>query len=370
MEKPKIYFDNAATTPPLFFECGELGNPSSPHAAGLRAERALNAARKEMAAFLGEAEIIFTSGGTEANNLAVLGFALANKRRGITIQAAPWEHPSVTEPIKFAQELGLAEAVSAPLSGVVSAPLSVGNSRGPRLACFSHVSSETGDIADIAALAAALKAENPETIVFVDGAQGFCKEKTDLGGVDLYSFSGHKFHGAAGVGGLVSKVRLVPIMRGGSQENGLRAGTENLRGILQTAAAAKTLFAAREENRARVLAVKNELLALTRELPDVLENALSATVSPYILNMSFRGVKGETLVHLLSEKGIYASMGAACRSRKKQQSALEVMGFSKERAESAVRFSFSHLNTVAEATAAREIIAAHVAQMRRVLGRK
>jgi len=371
--KLKIYFDNAATTPPMNHEglnnegshyesSYEFGNPSSPHRLGISAERAMNSARAEFSEILDceQSELIFTSSGTESNNLAILGFALANKRSNLRIFTEPWEHPSIIEPIRFAEELGIAEGLVAPLE---KRP---GNL--PGLVVISHVSHETGDINDVSRIAAALKQENKQTFVFVDGAQGFCKENVDLSNVDMYSFSGHKIHGASGFGGLFSRVRLVPFMRGGSQENGMRAGTENVSALLQTAHAAKILHAGQDEARARVSAVKAVLLSIKDELPDCLENAMSENVSPYILNMSFLGIKGETLVHLLSEKGIYASMGAACRSRKKQKSLLEMMGYNHERAQSAVRFSFSHLNTVQEASMAKEIIVKHVTQLRKILG--
>jgi cysteine desulfurase len=362
LEKFNIYFDNAATTPHLPSEACEnaLGNPSSPHELGIRAERTLNAARADFAGILGcgANEIIFTSGGTESNCLAILGFAYANRRKNTALSAKPWEHPSVTEPIKFAVEQGLAEESD--------------SSRGVRLVSISHVLNETGDLQNISEIAAKLKSENPETIVHADGVQSFCKENINLANIDMFTFSGHKIHGATGFGGLFIRkgVRLVPLLHGGGQESGIRAGTENLRGAIQTAHAAKILNESREKNHAHVSAVKNELRGLLNEMPDVFENTLGAEVSPYILNLSFLGIKGETLVHLLSEKGIYASMGAACRSRKKQKTALEAMGFPPERAQSAVRFSFSHLNTVEEAVIVREIIIECVAQIRRVLGRR
>jgi cysteine desulfurase len=357
-----IYFDNAATTATFEYETAfNFGNPSSPHGLGISTERALISARKEMAGIFScrENEIIFTSGGTEANNLALTGYALANRRQGIRVFAAPWEHPSVVEPIRFAGEIGICEPVFSPPNDWTNAGL----------VSISQVSHETGDIFDVAAIAAAVKKANPRAVVHVDGVQGFCKENLDFSNIDMYSFSGHKIHGSAGVGGLFAGVRLVPILHGGGQANGVRAGTENVRGILQTTSAAVRLHAEREKNHAHVSAIKRELSALTELLPNVHENSLGAT-SPYILNLSFLGIKGETLVHLLSEKKIYASMGAACKSRKKQKSSLELMGFSKERAESAVRFSFSHLNTVAEAEAARQIIIDCVSQMRRVLGKR
>jgi len=362
-----IYFDNAATTASLPFTTdnegsrrhshhnpygvGTLpGNASSAHGLGVRAERALGAARGDIARVLGcgAGEIVFTSGGTESNNLAILGFVMANKRRNLEIFAEAWEHPSVLEPVRAARELG-----------------------GGRLVCLSHVSHETGDVCDVSKVALAAKRDNPDAVVFVDGVQGFCKERVNLDGVDLYSFSGHKIHGGSGVGGLFVRkgLRLMPMMLGGGQEGGLRAGTENVGGIVQMAAAARELSAARDEYAVRVSEIKVILMKLFDELPDCFVNFMGEEVSPYILNMSFMGIKGETLVHILSEKGIYASMGAACRSRTKKKSVLEEMGFSAERAQSAVRFSFSHLNTVEEAEIVAEVIKKSVAEMRRVLRR-
>lgn len=351
LEKLNIYFDNAATTPALAL--GEFGggNPSSPHGLGIQAERALGAARSGIACVLGcsPGEVVFTSGGTESNNLAILGFALANKRRDLEVFAEAWEHPSVLEPVRAAKNMGIC---------------------GGRMICFSHVSHETGDIRDISAAARAAKKNYPDAVVFVDGVQGFCKEYVCLDDVDLYSFSGHKIHGGSGVGGLYVRngLRLIPAMYGGGQEGGLRAGTENVSGIVRMAEAAKVLGGALSDNRKRVSDVKAKMMELLDELPDVHINAMGEDVSPYILNMSFIGIRGETLVHILSEKGVYVSMGAACRSRSKKKSALEEMGFCVERAQSAVRFSFSHMNTVQEAEIAKEVVSKSVAEMRRVLG--
>ncbi|MCL2049723.1 MAG: aminotransferase class V-fold PLP-dependent enzyme [Defluviitaleaceae bacterium] len=364
----KIYFDNAATTAPIEPDRERIfGNPSSPHALGLGAERALSLARAEMASLFGGlvqeqalaqarglGKIIFTSGGTESNNLALIGYALANKRKPPRIFANAWEHPSVTAPIKFCEEQGFfVRAADMESADIVS---------------LSHVSHETGDINDIAETAAYLKAKNRAVIVHVDGVQGFCKEKMDMRDVDMYSFSGHKIHGAS-VGGLFVRegLRLVPILYGGGQEAGLRHGTENVNGILQTVNAAKFLYQSREKFHAHVAQIRNELAQLANGADCVINSRGDA--SPYILNMSFLGINGETLVHLLSEKGVYASMGAACKSRKKQKSMLELMGMDAERARSAVRFSFSHMNTLEEARAAREIIIYAVGQIKAITGK-
>ena len=172
-----------------------------------------------------------------------------------------------------------------------------------------------------------------------------------------------------GVGGLLvrGRTRLSPLFHGGGQERGLRPGTENVNGIVQMAEVATMLSKSLRSNHDHVAQIKAEIAALATDLPDVFINVRTSETSPYILNMSFLGINGETLVHLLSEKGIYASMGAACRSRKRESSLLEVMGFSRERAQTAVRFSFSHLNTLEEAATARAVITECVMQLRRML---
>lgn len=344
----KIYYDNASTTQTLPYSAEFFGNPSSPHAMGIHAERELTEARQELSGILGckPGELIFTSGGTESNNLALIGLTMANRREKHTFFAQPWEHPSILQPLNFIKSQGPAD--------VILAPHREWQSSGPCVAAISHVNHETGDICDVHEIAERLKQSCPNAVVLVDGVQGFCKVPLNLSDVDMYSFSAHKCHGPAGVGGLVVRngLRITPLMYGGGQENKLRPGTENVTGVLHMARAAKLL----QNQEHEVTKVKSIISELADELPNVYINALTGHVSPYILNMSFTGIKGEPFVHLLSEKGLYASMGAACQSRKNTKTALEAMGFSKERAASAIRFSFSHLNTAEEAVAAKEII--------------
>jgi len=363
----KIYFDNAATTPVLpFTQTNIFGNPSSPHNLGIDAERKLTHARQMFSKYLNCAprELIFTSGATESNNLALIGFALANQRKKATFMAEPWEHPSVLEPLKFIKDQNLGNVIISPHEEWIKCSADI------RLAAISHVNHEIGTINDISTIAAKLKMDNMRTTVLADGAQGFCKESTNLSHVDMYSFSAHKSHGPTGVGGLIvsSKTRLVPLVYGGGQENNLRAGTENVSGILHFLETAQHLWETQTENSKHVAKIKLILEEISNELPDVTVNIKKDSVSPYILNMSFIGLKGETLIHLLSERGVFASMGAACRSRKNTKSALEIMGFPPEQASSAIRFSFSHLNTMEEAIAAKAIIIDCVTQLRKMLG--
>jgi len=373
-----IYFDNASTTKPI----GSphlFHNPSSPHALGIIAERALRDSRSSIALILNNLkprfnkkiipdfsvspdEITFTSGGTESNNLAILGYALSNLRKGSTLVSSSYEHPSITAPINFASARQWAS----------TALLDMVPSSGNVLVSISQVNHETGDINEVSNLATNVKIKNPEAVIHVDGSQGFCKERINLDSVDMYSFSGHKCHGPVGVGGLwVGKgIALSPLAHGGGQEKGLRSGTENVAGIVQMTEAVEGLSQSIEENYSHVSEIKKTLSSLRDDLPDVMVNSLGETISPYILNMSFLGVKGEVLVHALSEKGLYVSMGAACHSRKSSYSALELMGFSSDRAMSAIRFSFSPYNTLEEAECARELVIAEVMRFRKMKGFK
>jgi len=383
-----IYFDNAATTPPIASVQDEYFNPSSPHALGIMAERALKDARNTIADVLSNnvetvssphpsrphrsilvdggglssitpSEIVFTSGGTESNNLAIMGYALAHMKQGVTLISNTYEHPSILAPMQFAAERGWA-CVSHDFTQIPP---------GKVLVSISQVNHETGDINNINAIAREIKTKNPAAVIHVDGVQGFCKEFISLENIDMFSFSSHKCHGPTGVGGLWVKkgIRLTPLLHGGGQEDNRRPGTENVDSIVKMATIAKHMYDNLNTYYTHVKAIKNALMQTQEILPDTHINRLCSDVSPYILNMSFVGVKGEIVVNALSDKGIYVSMGAACHSRKNAKPALSLMGFAPEIAESAVRFSFSHFNTVEEAEIVRDTVARLVTQFRKVL---
>lgn len=371
-----IYLDNAATTASTIVY-QNFYNPSSPHALGIKADRALRDARNcienifekshthGLSSFLSQrtasaqhaGNVIFTSGGTEANNMAILGYSLA--KHNAYLSCAGFEHPSILAPMQFAHDRNWATKTNTdiPMQGNV-------------LVSISHVNHETGDIADLDNIAAKIKKDNPDAIIHVDGVQGFCKLALTMQNIDMYTFSGHKIHGVAGVGGIwVRKgCNIVPLQHGGGQESGWRSGTENVSGIVQMAQAAQYLHKDMDTNYTCVAKLKEIMRSLAVDLPDTRVNAISEHTSPYILNMSFLGVKGEVLVHALSEKGVFVSMGAACRSRKRARPALELMGFSTEIAESAIRFSFSHYNTIDEVEQARDIVLELVHRFRRING--
>ncbi|MCL2189359.1 MAG: aminotransferase class V-fold PLP-dependent enzyme [Defluviitaleaceae bacterium] len=367
-----IYLDNAATTPllscPALEDAPFFANPSSPHTLGIIAERAITQSRQVLGDILlcKPAELIFTSGGTEANNLAILGFAFAHMKTHPrpTLFAEPWAHPSVLAPIQFAAEQGFAQAVIAPAKEW-NIP------GGAALCCLSHVHHETGDITPIADIARETKKINCNAVIFTDGAQGFCKDihaAQVYTASDLYSFSGHKCHAPTGTGGLMVRVgvKISPLLHGGGHENGLRSGTENTAGIVHMAHCARYLHENATLHHERLYYAYNTVANLAGDLPDVFFNRMGSNVSPYILNLSFLGTKGEVLVHMLAEKGIMVSMGAACKSRKKDKSALAAMGKSREFTESALRISFSHLNTQDETEYAKEILRTAVMQLRKI----
>jgi len=371
-----IYFDNAATTP-LCDVAKEIlmqdfANPSSPHALGLESERAVKIATKELAGLLScqSDELIFTSGGTESNNLGILGAAYALKsargrNRLMHILATDQAHPSVTEPLGYLASLpGYSVTYAAPSKWEAHI------CEDTALVCITQVSSETGDIFDVTAISQLVKKVCPKAIIFVDGAQGFCKldntqQINHLTGADIYAFSSHKIHGPMGVGGLMIRkkegLRLVPMMYGGGQQNRIRPGTENVSGILAMAAAAIN----NQQKHHEVIKIKSILLSLADEIADTHVNHISDHVSPYILSMSFTGVRGETLTSLLSTHGICVSMGTACRTNKKE-SILESIGFSRQRAESAIRLSFSDMNTEEEAHRAKAIIKQCITTLRKI----
>ena len=368
-----IYFDQAASTKPLR-EVLELfnqisiehyANPSALHIAGLEAERFLRKSSESIGRLLGvkSEEIYFTSGGTESNNLAITGMAKARIRTHRHIITSASEHPSVTEVYKRLEAEGFSVTW---LKGLFShEEVYTALRDDTALVSIAHVNNEVGYIYDIKAIAKAVKAKSG-AYFFADGVQGFGKILVKLKYIDGYSFSGHKIGCIKGVGGLYlnSSLRIAPQILGGGQQRNLRSGTENTASVAALAKAAEIAFASMEENRQKAVLVKDELLKLTDKLEDVHINGNS---SPYIINMSFLGVKSEVLLHSLAEAGILASAGSACSSGKKdkEKNALYAMGYDKQIYESAVRFSFSPENTVEEAKRAVEIICEKVNFLRK-----
>lgn len=360
-----IYFDNSATTKPYkealaaFIKVNEqfFGNPSSLHQLGVQAERLLAEARKQIASLLGAKaeEIIFTSGGTEANNLAIKGAALANRQRGNHIITQQTEHPSVLSACRQLEALGF-RVTYLPVN--VSGRVCVNDVEKALtdqtiIVSMMHVNNETGAIQPVKEVSRLLKS-CPNTLFHVDDIQGRGKVKLNLGGIDLCSLSAHKFHGLKGSGVLYKKhgVKLSPLLSGGSQESGWRSGTENTGGLVAMAKALRLT----EEKRADSLQELTEIqLFLRTELEEMSNTAIHTPkegCAPHIINFSIAGIKGEVLIHALEEHGCYLSTTSACSSKQKKTSTvLTAMGLPKSTADSSVRLSLSYENTLEEAKA-------------------
>ncbi|MDO4739491.1 MAG: cysteine desulfurase family protein [Eubacteriales bacterium] len=357
------YLDNSATTRPsenvieAMAQCMRDGfyNPSSQYAPAVESEKRLADCRAEIARALKAApeEIFFTSGGTEANNLAVLGAVKTLRGPGHLIVNAT-EHPSVLAAFEEAQKAGHRLSVlpvtedGTPDMAAFAALLE----DKPALLSVMQVNNETGAMANVKKMADMAKKANPKCLVHVDGVQGFLRVPFDARAVDLYTLSAHKIHGPKGAGALYVKkgARILPRQIGGGQEKGLRSGTENTPGIAGLHRAVLEMKAMRglaDE----LMAKKLRFLHLVREaVPEVLVNGPQPEqAAPHILNLTFPNVRGEVMLHALEAERVYCSTGSACSSKKRHVSAvLKAMGLSDDRAEGALRFSFSPYTTEEE----------------------
>jgi len=357
-----VYFDNAATTSPLketvdsFLKASEcFANPSSAHAYGREAASLLEKARSSMLEDLhlsSSHNLLFTSGATESNNLALKGIALHYRNRGKKIITSSVEHPSVSSPLKELESLGF-EIVTLPVTGegkVDPKILEAAMDCNTIFVSIMGVNNEVGSINDVAALGAIVHAY-PKCFFHIDATQAMGKVALPYQSADLISFSGHKFGAFKGCGGLFFKKNIVftPINAGGEQEYSFRSGTVNMPAFVSMAVAFHLAISALEKNTPQVQAVnsylRNALLA-TGEIS--LNSPLDAT--PYVLNFSFRRKKASVVLEALSEQGIYVSSVSACSSKKEPiSSVLLAMGKSKEDAANSMRVSFSHASTLEEA---------------------
>lgn len=358
----EIYLDNSATTRPFddvidyvgFISGKVYGNPSSLHTKGIEAERELKKARKRVADSLSidEKEVYFTSGGTEANNLAIRGYLEANPRKGTHIITTGIEHPSVLEVYKYLEKAGYkTDYIKVDNNGVIDLEdLKSKVTNETSLISVIFVNNEVGSIQQVEEIIKAKNTVNKETAVHVDAVQAYGKMRIypKRWGIDMMSVSSHKIHGPKGVGALyVSKsIRIKPVIHGGGQESSIRSGTENVPGICGFGLASEITFRDFDENVKNAEKVKKMFV---KKLDEQIEGfkVLSPVVSsPFILNVSFERVRAEVLLHHLEEKNIFVSTGAACSSRKNVHShVLKAMGVNPSCIEGAVRFSFSRFNT-------------------------
>ena len=356
----ECYLDNSATTavtPEVAALAARImteqyGNPSSLHRRGFWAERALTEARGQVAAVLRcrPEEIVFTSGGTESNNLALLGAARAARRRGSRIVTTAGEHHSVLAVCRQLESEGFEVAYVSPDAGGVITPESFAAACDEKtvLASCMMVNSETGALHDIPAIAAACRRKNPGILFHADCVQAFGRLEIAPArwGVQLVSVSGHKIHAPKGVGALyVAKgVRLLPPLYGSGQERGLRPGTENLPGICAMGLAAERMNARRAENAAHFTALRQKLITNLSQSPAVCINSPQAA-APYIINLSVEGIRSEIMIHYLEQFEIYVSSGSAC-AKGERSHVLTAMGLPEDRIDSALRVSMT--DTTAE----------------------
>lgn len=383
-----IYLDNCSTTKPreevvkIIYESmmGDFGNPSSLHRLGMKAEKRVKEARKHIADFLrvDVNEIYFTSGGTESNNIAIQSFVNKMAKRGKHIITSKIEHPSVLNIMKHYEERGYQVSyLSVDQYGYISLDELQKLVRDDTiLVSIMHVNNEVGSIQPIEKIRDIIKAKNPNTLIHVDGVQGFGKIDISLktSGIDSYSFSGHKIYGPKGIGGLfIDKKHVIsPIVFGGNQERGLRSGTENVPGIIGFGEAVRIMSEKYKEEREHVFKVKEYFgNRLKEEIDDIrLNTSLDRNSSPYILNVSFRNVRGEVLLHYLEEKDIYVSTASACSSKGTEKShVLRSMGLKDAEIEGAIRFCFSHENTIKDMDYTIEVLKESVSEIRRIIMR-
>lgn len=358
--------DNSATT--RCFEeaaalmtkimCEDYGNPSSLHRKGMQAEQYIRYAKETIARNLkvNEKEIFFTSGGTESDNLAIIGCARANSRMGRHLITTQVEHPAVLQAMKYLESEGF-RVTYLPVDSrgcIRIEDLQRAITGETILVSVMHTNNEVGSLQPVMQAGALIKQMNPRILFHVDAVQGYGKFRIypKKMNIDLLSASGHKIHGPKGVGFLYvgEKVKIRPIIFGGGQQNGLRSGTENVSAAAGMAKAVEIIYSELDGEVEHLYRLKEAFSEGVTRIPDVTINGpMGREGAPHIISVSFRGVRSEVLLHALEDKGIYISAGSACSARKPQPSAtLQAMGIDKELLNSTIRFSLSGFNTMEE----------------------
>ena len=359
----EIYFDNSATTRVLDsvkdivvkVMTEDYGNPSARHRKGKEAEDYVKEAAEEVAATLkvSPKEIIFTSGGTESNNMALIGCAMANRRRGNHIITTRIEHPSVYNPLIMLEEKGFEVTyLNVDSQGHISLEELEKSLRPDTiLVSVMYVNNEVGAVEPVEEIGRMVKTANPGALFHVDAIQAYGKYRIrpKKSGIDLLSVSAHKIHGPKGVGFLYvsEKTKIKPIILGGGQQRGFRSGTENVPGIAGLGVAAREAYRDFDEKIAYLSGLKDYFTDKVAEIEGVKVNSKKGVESaPQIASVSFEGIRSEVLLHALEDKGIYVSSGSACSSNHPAISGtLKGIGLRKELLDATLRFSFSTLNT-------------------------
>lgn len=379
----EAYLDNSATTR-CYEEVKDIvvktmledyGNPSAMHLKGVEAENYVKQAAKEIAKTLKvqEKEIFFTSGGTESDNWAVIGTALANSRQGKHIITTPFEHAAVSAPLAWLEKQGY-EITEIPVDekgNLLLERLAETIREDTILVSTMYVNNEMGAIVPVEEIGRIIHEKNPKTLYHVDAVQGYGKYRIypKKMGIDLLAVSGHKIHGPKGAGFIYinEKAKIQPLLLGGGQQKGMRSGTDNVPGIAGLGVAAKKIYENLEADTARMRELKTYLAAELGKMEQVEINGPEPEKgAPHILNVSFLGVRSEVLLHTLEDRQIYVSAGSACSSHKRAGSAsLGALRLSPERKESAIRFSLCEFTTREELAYTLEVLREVLPMLRR-----
>ena len=362
----EVYLDNSATTR-CFDEVAQLaakvmaqdyGNPSSMHLKGVAGEKYLRHGREVIAKNLkvNEKEILFTSGGTESDNMALIGTAFANQRAGRHLITTQIEHPAILQTMQYLEKQDF-EVTYLPVDAngqVKLEELQRALRKDTILVSIMHTNNEIGSLQPIAEAGAIIKRFNPSIVFHVDAVQGYGKFRIQPKrmNIDLLSVSAHKIHGPKGIGFLYinEKIKIHPIIWGGGQQKGMRSGTENVPAIAGMALAIETIYKNLDEEIDKLYQLKQRFIDGAMKIEDVKINGLTGRDSaPHVVSLSVRGVRSEVLLHALEDKGIYVSAGSACASNKPSVSAtLQAIGVEKDLLDSTIRFSFSVFTTEEE----------------------
>lgn len=370
----EAYFDNSATTK-CFDSVTDImvdamryhyGNPSSMHRKGIEAENYIRYAKEVIAKNLrvNEKEILFTSGGTESDNLALIGTAMANYRGGKHLITTVIEHPAILQTMKYLEEQGFSITyLPVDSNGQIRLEdLSSAITNETILVSIMHTNNEIGSLQPIAQAGVLIKKLNPNTLFHVDAVQGYGKFRIypKRLGIDLMSVSGHKIHGPKGVGFLYinEKVKIKPISFGGGQQLGMRSGTENIPGIAGIGKAVEEVYFNLDKDIERLYYLKKTFIEGISLLEGIQINGLTdQDSSAHIISVSISGVKSEVLLHALEDRGIFVSAGSACASKKSTISVtLQAIGVKRELLDQTIRFSFSVFTTMEEVEYAIQVL--------------
>ena len=359
----EAYLDNSATTR-CFPEVVELmnkiyleeyGNPSSMHHKGVEAEKQITEAKKSLAQILkvNEKNLLFTSCGTESDNIAIIGGALANARRGRHLITSTIEHPAVLESMRYLESQGF-EVTYLPVDeyGIVSPDLVEETVRDDTiLVSIMHTNNEIGAVEPVREIAKRINAKNPSALFHVDAVQGFGKAQIypKKWGIDMLSVSGHKIHAPKGTGFLyiADKIKVKNLIFGGGQQNGMRSGTENVAGIAAMGLAAKMMYQDFDSKIERLYELREAFLDGIRDIPDLRVNGPAGRkCAPHIISLTVPGVRAEVLLHALEGKGVYVSSGSACASNRPHTSkTLEAIHLPRVYLDNTIRISLSEMTT-------------------------